>query len=140
MVVVLSTRVASASRTLSCAPKTGRAMRELQNGMDGICPRDGRACRSLDVRHAGDGLATRSPRRPRRLFGELVGGSVARQPFAAVLLSLGIGSCAYRLVGLEAGAESTADGCRRRDEPGEHEPTRVRRATHHAGFEDEECP
>jgi hypothetical protein len=56
----------------------------------------------------------------------LVGGDVAREALAPVLLSLGTGSCAYRLVCLQAGAEATADGCGRRDEPGEDEEARVR--------------
>ena len=47
------------------------------------------------------------------------------EPGPAVLLALRVRGRADRLVRLQAGAESAADGCRRRDEPGQHEQVAV---------------
>src|SRR3954447_15750221 len=78
-------------------------------------------------------------------LGGLVGVPVAREAVAPVLLAPRVSGCAYRLVRFQAGAEPTADGCRRRDKPGQNKQVAVAQrcvevSAHHVWVEDEERP
>src|SRR5438270_4232379 len=75
----------------------------------------------------------------------MLGVPITREAVAAVLLALGVSGGAYRLVRLQAGAQTTTDRCGRGDKPGQDKevpvaPRGVQIAAHYIWVDDEESP